>query len=283
MTTPTIVKPTAEIIHASPIGLASLGAMTCYDSFEKRDSYMINSNGEFNDFSLYENHNDLLEKLVWANHHESIIEHVNITFRLDKVSRGVLQEFSRHRLQAISVKSSRYTMGKILIAFLLTQVFGTKDSENTIKFENVICRLNSKDTLFVFETGNDIKREAIAIYDKLIVMNVSSEDILSKAQVKWLYEKMSVVDTMHEDDIIAGIEYLGTLTGKRNVGDSFKHIVTDNWATTIISTMNLRTLKNFLKLRTSGAAWIQIQALANEMKDAIPSEYLRLIIKPKKL
>ena len=66
---------------------------------------------------------------------------------------------------------------------------------------------------------------------------------------------------------------------KRNVGDPFKHIVTDNWKTELVMTINLRSLKNFFDLRDSGAAWFQIQWLAEEMKAKTPIKYLRLIDK----
>ena len=66
---------------------------------------------------------------------------------------------------------------------------------------------------------------------------------------------------------------------KRNVGDGFKHIVSDNWKVDMVVTFNIRSLKNYFDLRDSGAAWFQIQWLAETMKEVTPVKYLKLIDK----
>jgi thymidylate synthase (FAD) len=66
---------------------------------------------------------------------------------------------------------------------------------------------------------------------------------------------------------------------KRNVGDGFKHIVSDNWKVDMVVTFNIRSLKNYFDLRDSGAAWFQIQWLAEAMKEVTPIKYLKLIDK----
>ena len=66
---------------------------------------------------------------------------------------------------------------------------------------------------------------------------------------------------------------------KRNVGDAFKHIVTDNWKVDMVVTFNLRSLKNYFSLRDSGAAYFQIRWLAEAMKAVTPKKYLKLIVK----
>ena len=66
---------------------------------------------------------------------------------------------------------------------------------------------------------------------------------------------------------------------KENVGDGFKHIVSDNWKVDMVVTFNIRSLKNYYDLRDSGAAWFQIQWLAEEMKKVTPEKYLKLIDK----
>jgi thymidylate synthase (FAD) len=68
---------------------------------------------------------------------------------------------------------------------------------------------------------------------------------------------------------------------KRNVGDAFKHIITDNVKVDMVVTFNLRSLKNYFSLRDSGAAYFQIRWLAQEMMKVTPKKYLDLIIKKK--
>ena len=58
-----------------------------------------------------------------------------------------------------------------------------------------------------------------------------------------------------------------------------KWLVTDNWKVDLVFTMNLRALSNYLKLRDSGAAYFQIQWLAEEIIKATPQKYLNLISK----
>lgn len=46
--------------------------------------------------------------------HESVIEHINLTFRVEGISRALLQELARHRHISLSVRSTRYTLTKEL-------------------------------------------------------------------------------------------------------------------------------------------------------------------------
>ena len=47
----------------------------------------------------------------------------------------------------------------------------------------------------------------------------------------------------------------------------------------MVVTFNLRSLKNYFDLRTSGAAWFQIRWLAEAIKKQTPEKYLKLIDK----
>ena len=46
--------------------------------------------------------------------HESVLEHINLTFRIEDISRALLQELSRHRHISLSVQSTRSTLKKTL-------------------------------------------------------------------------------------------------------------------------------------------------------------------------
>jgi thymidylate synthase (FAD) len=82
-----------------------------------------------------------------------------------------------------------------------------------------------------------------------------------------------------KDDSEALYNALESGKKKKNVGDAFKHIITDNVKVDMVVTFNLRSLKNYFTLRESGAAYFQIRWLAQEMMRATPSKYLDLIIK----
>jgi thymidylate synthase (FAD) len=129
-------------------------------------------------------------------------------------------------------------------------------------------------------TGEALDLEIKQLFEKLQQSNLKEEDILSKSSLK-------LVDEMYENIIISDEDieelYRNLLNGtqKRNVGDNFKHIVTDNWKVDLVMTINLRSLKNFFELRDSGAAYFQIRNLAKAMKASTPSKYLDLIVKKK--
>ena len=57
---------------------------------------------------------DKLLKNIIELGHESILEHITLTFRVQNISRALLQELARHRHISLSVESTRYTLKKKL-------------------------------------------------------------------------------------------------------------------------------------------------------------------------
>ena len=268
----TYSKPTVVLLQETGIGTSELAARTCYDSFDasENDSVKLWS-PELHD-TLYLNdieHSDLLDKLAWTHFHHSILEHANLTYLIKGTSRGVLQEHARHRIQAISVRSTRYTMSSIINAFVASQVSTTP----RVWFANTVL------TFDMFVTNDEMysRIEIDGIYSKLYYQynTLGREEFnkLSVARTSLVY-----LDPDHTD---ADLLYKVLESGKkkRNVGDAFKHIVSDNWKVDMVVTMNLRALKNYLTLRDSGASYFQIQWLAQAMKDVTPNKYLDLIVK----
>ena len=116
-----------------------------------------------------------------------------------------------------------------------------------------------------------------AIYDKLLYQTKTVDDFhaisVAKSSLGFLEE--------HKGDAQALFDALQAGKKKRNVGDAFKHIISDNVKVDMVVTFNLRSLKNYFTLRESGAAFFQIRWLAQEMMRVTPSKYLDLIIKKK--
>ena len=56
---------------------------------------------------------EVLERIIKAGH-ESILEHINLTYSIKGISRALLQEVARHRHISLSVESTRHTMRKYL-------------------------------------------------------------------------------------------------------------------------------------------------------------------------
>ena len=265
----TYQKPKVTLLQESGLGVAEIAARTCYDSFENSENECVKHAMEKLDTDAINKieKSDLLANLAWVHHHHSIIEHATLSYLIRGTSRGVLQEHARHRLQAISVRSTRYTMSSVINAFVASM-----EAEDGFAF--FLEKLLEMD-LFVITDKAYLTIEIRAIYDKLTLQYHKDATFLQNAVAK---SSLPFVQT-YKRDAQALYEALQCGKKKRNVGDAFKHIVSDNWKVDMVVTFNIRSLKNYFDLRDSGAAWFQIQWLAEEMKKVTPEKYLKLIDK----
>ena len=269
-------KPKVTLLQESGIGVAEMAARTCYDSFENSENECVKNAMESMETSAINEieNSDLLSNLAWVHHHHSIIEHATLSFLVEGTSRGVLQEHARHRLQAISVRSTRYTMSSVINAFVASASVGVESEASFSFFLEKLLGLN----LFVIVDRDYLAIEIRAIYDKLVFQYKRDADFLLNAVAK---SSLPFIEEF-QGNPQALFEALESGKKKRNVGDGFKHIVSDNWRVDMVITFNIRSLKNYFDLRDSGAAWFQIQWLAQEMKSVTPLKYLRLITKEHK-
>jgi len=262
-------KPKVTLLQQSGLGVAEIAARTCYDSFENSENECVkNAMNDLDTDAINDiDDSDLLSNLAWVHHHHSIIEHATLSFLVQGTSRGVLQEHARHRLQAISVRSTRYTMSSVINAF----VASLENEDGFDFFLETLLTLN----LFVIVDKAYLAIEIRAIYDKLFFQYQKNDDFINAAVAK------SSIPFIAENKGDAHALFTALENGKkkRNVGDGFKHIVSDNWKVDMVVTFNIRSLKNYFDLRDSGAAWFQIQWLAEAMKEVTPVKYLKLIDK----
>ena len=265
-------RPSVVLLQDTGIGVAESAARTCYDSFENSENEAIRYiENHMPDDKLCAEINSveeskLLDDLAWTYFHHSILEHANLSYLIRGTSRGVLQEHARHRIQAISVRSTRYTMSGVINAFVASQ--GDKDFfiDTVLGFDMLVT------------ADEDYNRLEIgAIFDKLQYQQNRVYDFNELAVAK---SSLSLLDG-YKGDSDGLFKALQAGKKKRNVGDAFKHIVTDNFKVDMVVTFNLRSLKNYLTLRDSGAAYFQIRWLAQEMMKVTPKKYLDLIIKNK--
>lgn len=267
-------KPEVVLLQDTGIGVAEAAARTCYDSFENSENEVIqNIQAHMPSQDMCDEINDiedssLLDDLAWTYFHHSILEHANLSFLIRSTSRGVLQEHARHRIQAISVRSTRYTMSSIINAFVASKHGADK--------EFFITKVLGFD-MFVTSDETYNRIEIGTIYDKLDYQRKVVDDFHSIAVAK---SSIAFIDEF-QGDSEALFEALENGKKKRNVGDAFKHIISDNVKVDMVVTFNLRSLKNYFTLRDSGAAYFQIRWLAQEMMRVTPSKYLDLIIKKK--
>jgi thymidylate synthase (FAD) len=262
-------KPKVTLLQQSGLGVAEIAARTCYDSFENSENECVKNAMHDLDTDAINNidDSDLLSNLAWVHHHHSIIEHATLSFLVQGTSRGVLQEHARHRLQAISVRSTRYTMSSVINAF----VASLESEDGFTFFLATLLSLN----LFVVTDKEYLAIEIRAIYDKLYFQYKKDNDFINNAVAK---SSIAFIEE-NKGNSEALFRSLEKGKKKRNVGDGFKHIVSDNWKVDMVVTFNIRSLKNYFDLRDSGAAWFQIQWLAEAMKEVTPVKYLKLIDK----
>jgi len=262
-------KPKVTLLQQSGLGVAEIAARTCYDSFENSENECVKHAMEYLDTDAINSidDSDLLANLAWVHHHHSIIEHATLSYLIQGTSRGVLQEHARHRLQAISVRSTRYTMSSVINAF----VASLESKDGFAFFLEKILDLN----LFVVTDEKYLAIEIKAMYDKLYFQYERESEFLKNAIAK---SSLAFIQECKGDSQTL-FEAFQMGKKKRNVGDGFKHIVSDNWKVDMVVTFNIRSLKNYFDLRDSGAAWFQIQWLASEMKKVTPLKYLKLIDK----
>jgi thymidylate synthase (FAD) len=280
-------KPMVYLLQENGLGVSEYAARTCYDSFENSENDIIKEidfqiSSEISDEHFQESYkkdlnsiedSKLLDDLAWTYFHHSILEHAVLSFLIKGTSRGVLQEHARHRIQAISVRSTRYTMSGVINAFIVDKIINKTEKPSSWFFQEI-------DKLDMFVTDLEYsKLEIETIYSKLNFQfkKLGKEGFLkigvAKSSLSFLNEEIK-----NPDEILKKIN---NGKKKRNVGDAFKHIVSDNWNVDMVVSFNLRSLKNYFTLRDSGAAFFQIKWLAEEMKKVTPKKYLDLIIKLK--
>ena len=192
-----------QLLHHTPLAVASGAARVC-TATEGRGSM----NG-FVELDL-----KLLKTLVRKGH-ESVLEHVSMTWLVDGISRGCLQELVRHRIASYSVQSTRWTLRKLA------------------------NQMNS---------GEDIKAHLVSTGN----------------------ETLDSVNFLHLQGTIGAVR-----AGHPN--DTVKMVLPEAFKTKAVVTMNLRSFRNFLNLRTAKDAHWEIRQLAKLMAVELPDEFIELV------
>ncbi len=262
-------KPEIVLLQDTGIGVAESAARTCYDSFSNSENEVVKNIEEnlptpqmCDELNTIEE-SKLLDDLAWTYFHHSILEHANLSFLIRGTSRGVLQEHARHRIQAISVRSTRYTMSSVINAYVAARSNKEFFIKKVLGFD-----------MFVTCDRDYNRIEIGAMFDKLSYQQRVIDNFYEISVAK---SSLPLLDEIKDSQEL--FEALEAGKKKRNVGDAFKHIISDNVKVDMVVTFNLRSLKNYFSLRDSGAAFFQIRWLAQEMKKATPKKYLDLIVK----
>ena len=73
---------------------AAYGMLTCHDNTDKLQN---------------EEPSEFIKRAIKA-HHDTVLEHITLTFEVNNLSRACLQELARHRHISLSVESTRHTL-----------------------------------------------------------------------------------------------------------------------------------------------------------------------------
>lgn len=103
--------------HYTPLVFCANAIRTCWQSFDKSDE-----GGEKD--------KELIDRVGNKFKHASTLEHLVYNFYIKGISRALLQEFARHRMASLSVKSSRYTLKELKSE----ETFTCKDMERASKY-----------------------------------------------------------------------------------------------------------------------------------------------------
>ena len=121
--------------HTS-LAICAAAARTCWDSSDKSDTeetWAYTDQGAFETTTCGPKDKALLDRIGNKFKHASILEHLVYTFDISGISRALLQEFSRHRMASLSVKSSRYTLKELKDEELFNE-FSTDGPERAAKY-----------------------------------------------------------------------------------------------------------------------------------------------------
>jgi thymidylate synthase (FAD) len=236
-----------DLLHYTPLWVASDGIRTCWASQDKSDTIVdtwvcyncdyqttgvpINELGAIacpacgdSDIGHYERKigekdKALIERVGNKNKHKSTLEHLYYNFHITGISRACLQELARHRIASLSVKSSRYTLKELKEE----GIFNNFDNEFEYK----------RASKYVVWTGN------------------------------------------HNVDITTFfmLEDLRSLIAEGVSNDIAKYAMPDAYKTELAWSINARSLQNFLELRTNKAALLEIRKLAKAVFESIPKEH----------
>jgi thymidylate synthase (FAD) len=158
--------------------------------------------------------------------HESVFEHCSYTFKIEGVSRALLQELVRHRIASYTVRSTRFTLKDI-----------TKDME--------------------IEKAEDLS-DYRKIVDRYCVVPDIPEEALNEFYKNTALSLKGVYKFLREYNLS---------------NDKVKYLLPESFKTELLMSINVRSFRNFLRLRSSKKALWEIRNLALEMYKVIPADH----------
>ena len=181
---------------------------------------------------------NLVAKIINNYGHDSIAEHITFNFGIDGVSRAELQEHMRHRMSSSTVKSTRRTLIKMLREF--GKILDCSD------YLLNITPQEWEPLLLKFFVHPDFPSPELSVlYDSFL----SSTMVTLKEACKYT-----------------------------NKQDYLKYFIPEGLRTRFVWSINLRSLRNFLKQRLDSTSHFEIRRCAELVKEEVLKTYAGLFI-----
>ena len=144
-----------KLLHYTPLDVALEAALVCTSSDDQLENYK----GKRDEFLL-----NLL-----GQGHESVFEHIVYTFRIENITRALLQELARHRHISLSVKSTRYTLRKEALKnkFALnfkTPIFMAYFSKQQEAYKQLLNALDEMEKTIINAINVGIKNDVVKYF-----------------------------------------------------------------------------------------------------------------------
>lgn len=189
-------------------------------------------------YELEEADMSLVAKIINNYGHDSIAEHITFNFKIDGVSRAELQEHMRHRISSSTVKSTRRTLIKMLREF------------------GKVMELPE------FLLNTDMK-EWKPLLDKFFVHPDFPHPQLFQIYDSWLSSTMVTINEASK------------YTTKQ---DFLKYFIPEGLRTKFVWSVNLRSLKNFLRQRMDKTSHFEIRRCAELIREEVLKTYASIFV-----
>lgn len=266
--------------HHTPLYISADGARTCWSSQDKSDTckhQAVTYTSRLDDSIRTEcsicetEHLDvvtigpkdlaLIDRVGNQFHHASILEHIAFNFFIDGISRACLQELARHRIASLSVKSSRYTLKELKDEKLLISKDFIEDSPE-FKYQGDGWWIKDGIPYYSDRLNNTM------VYDTKLVEQycVIPQNLMSYQKKLHYVNKGRMLWCVQQN----------LLEGQSN--DIAKYDLGESYRTQLTWTINMRSLQNFLFLRSDKKALPEIQHLAQLIYDQLPADAQSLVV-----
>jgi thymidylate synthase (FAD) len=234
-----------ELIYNTPLWVCAKAIRKCWNSEKHSDSWQITGlEGDAFD-ECGEKDKELIHKVGNKNKHASTLEHLVYTFDISDISRACLQELARHRMASLSVKSTRYTL---------------KELKNE-KLDFVIADEDEYTCTLSNEEYEEYEKSEIENYNMLYRYKQGQKYLVFSDNQQINNNSLMALDNLRMS-LVDGIP-----------NDIAKYCLPEAFKTSLVWTINARSLQNFLSLRTFKSALWEIRDLAYAIYKQIPSEH----------